>query len=427
MPKIATFLALSLLALLACSGSLFWLGRATTVAALPLHVVTTPRITDIMRPSPLCLRSRGGLAKRIALTDLQDILKFLEPHWEIHDASTVLHGLRLWGPHTEFAARPVFPVTDRTRAMGGPEMLRYFLEEKEFQKRFNSPSPLFFKSAFGLGANRGFDTSDLAHRDDFLAVAGEISLPLETRLQWGDTVSTLRDALAHSLHFFTLGQEMEFTAVAYAYYLQPGSAWPNRFGEDFTFDSIANRLVSQSPKDGACDGTHVPFALAILWAANEQVHLLSEETREQIEVRLRQFSTDLAQSQGAGGWWDRKWTKERAYIQRNEPELEEWVRNTGHHLEWMAFVPPDLRPPEECISRAVRFLIPVLKRPKIGGLPGGENFNSCSHAARALLLLSDHGSSAEVMKEPWQQRMKVATKNRPGKAFEAKPKLPSSD
>jgi hypothetical protein len=360
---------------------------------------------DVIRRTPLHLGGATRHSHAILSNDLRDILEFLEPHWEVHSASAVLHALRLWGPEVEFPSRPIFPIAHRGRPMGGRDMLQFFQDESTFRQSYVSPPPLFFKSPFGLGATHGgLDVAELTHQNDFLAAAAEISLPLDTVFRWGGSVSTLREIILHSLQFFSLEQEMEFTAVAYAHYLVPGGAWTNRFGETFTLDQVAERLLSQSPAEGSCDGTHLPYALAVLWAANLKDRLLSETVRDRIANRLRYFSAALEKSQGAGGWWDRKWIKERVNANRHETQSEELVRNTGHHLEWIALVPADLGPSNDCITRAVHFLVPVLKSPRVSELPGGAVFDISSHAARSLVLLAGDLSPTELMKDRWRKR-----------------------
>jgi hypothetical protein len=84
--------------------------------------------------------------------------------------------------------------------------------------------------------------------------------------------------------------------------------------------------------------------------------ILAEPTRSAVIAELGQTSQRLEHVQLASGAWTLDWAKD------DPPIASAWLPDdqtgpllhaTGHHLEWIALAPPELRPKEECIRKAV--------------------------------------------------------------------------
>jgi hypothetical protein len=383
----------------------YWTVSAAIRQFAPSPPPVPPAATALLRPRPLLIGPKAGVAGPIPPARLERALEGLEPYWEERRFGDLLHALRLWGPDAEFPRKPARAIAQGATPADSREMLSYFLDEAKFRRRFPTENPFVFFSSHGPATREGQSVPAAnRHHDDFLALAGEVGLPRDTQLAWDGKKFSLEDLFGHSFQWFQPDQELEFTAMAYAYCLPPAKSWTNRFGQQFDFDQLANLLVRQHPSRGGCYGTHVPYSLAVLLAADEQEPILSPTARARVEDRLKAISRALVEVQSGAGWWDRKWIKERASAPPMEDELDEWVRSTSHHLEWIALVGPELRPPQENIDRAVRFLLEVLERAEPRMLSPAKRYAPYSHAGRALCLMAGKRYAAELMGASWVRR-----------------------
>ncbi len=350
------------------------------------------------RKIPLAVIRNDTRLASMAPRQLNELCQWLQPYWETHRASDILHALRLWGPAAVFPPEAPFSVPAKVAPMQGQEMMAFFLHQKTFQKFFLSPEAFFFRSPRGIGHRTApRDPSALAHYDDFVALAAELSLPSDTSFFSKKEHFTIKDMLRHALYYFTESGEIEFSAVAFAAYLPRGQNWRNRFGQEFDFDRLAELLITRDLKTCACYGTHVPYALSVFLVADDQEKIVSQAARLRILSRLAGFSKALQTFQGAAGWWDRRWCKECFTMPRIEEEEVEWVRSTGHHLEWLALAPPEVRPPASIVQKAVSFISNSLKRSPRFYLSQAVFFNPYSHAGRAVLLWSGYRFGAEIL------------------------------
>ncbi len=134
----------------------------------------------------------------------------------------------------------------------------------------------------------------------------------------------------------------------------------------------------------------MPFALTMLLRMDDSAHCLHGKERAMTESRLQDISRQLTRSQKATGTW-------LVWVDARRPtlfgsDLMDRVSVMGHHLEWMAMAPANVRPEPAVIRRAVAGLIndlhriPVERRNPRTQLP-------LTHAARALVLLSQAAES----------------------------------
>lgn len=357
-----------------------------------------------LRRVPLRVDAKSRFADLIRAEELQRVLSLMEPYWEYERAGDALHALRLWGPDTVFPDAPPHPVPPGVKVWQPRDMVALYLDEAVFQARFPGAQPYFSASRHGLSERKAQNIAATVHDNNFLHLAAEIGLPIDTPMRWGGRRFTLADIFAHAFAWFDTAQELEFTAVAFALYLQPRASWTNRFGERYDLDGVADRLVDRDLSKCSCYGTHVPYALAVLLAVDEQEPVLSERVRQQVRERLKALAVHLENSQGAAGWWDRKWAPGLQSREPFEPEETELIRSTGHHLEWMALAPADCRPNDACMRRTVRFLLKALAEFHRSDSQA-YYFNAGSHAGRALVLLAGRRYACEFMAGKWSERI----------------------
>jgi hypothetical protein len=384
-----------------------WLESCSAPSSSSVRPSPAP-ILSALRIHPRQIFPAGDWPPLVSPKELAEVLQYLEPNWEYHRAGDLLHALRLWGPQARFPAQAAFVVPAGVRPLSGADMLRFFQEEQEFRRWYPLSPPYFFPGRQGWSARIGErNTIEYnLHVDDFLALAAECRLPLDTLFHWGGQTFTLADLFAASFYWYHPQQELEFTAVAYGHYVRGGASWLNRFGQRYTLEDVAAQVLALAPARRACYGTHVPYALVILWRAGEEAGVLSAAMRQRLWERMQYFSRRLVQTQRAAGWWDASWAGPISGGQ----DLEELVTCPGHHLEWLALAPAEVCPPLEVVRRAAQQLFAFLREPDVRVLSAAKQYAPTSHAARALVLWSGRFYAAELLEPLWRARSRKGSR-----------------
>jgi hypothetical protein len=293
----------------------------------------------------------------------------------------ILHALRLFGAEDSAVGY-----------ISSARMLQIVLDSKYHEAYYDNPHSFEHKRKFltrtpaGFVVTRALDPADRSfpsHHEKLFQVAGEIGLSSDTRVRVDGDFLTIRDGILDALTRIHLNQELEFTAVALAYYLPPQRMWTNRLGQTVSFETIAEKLIDQ--RSGTCFNIHRLYALTMLVRANLVEPILSDAISEEIELELKHASHLLTIQQHADGLWDSRVVDDRNYegLEGGDKEL---LHVTGHHLEWIALAPPHLRPNPSVVEKAAVGLNMLILRmpPQTLNLEYGP----FSHAVRALVLLS---------------------------------------
>ena len=225
------------------------------------------------------------------------------------------------------------------------------------------------------------------HVDQLLACLGEIGVAPGTPVQTGAGTTPVEELVFASQANFVRDQEPFWSVIAYALYGSP-RGWTNRFGEAFTFDGAAADLMADDPAGGACAGGHRLYTLTVLLRADARGRLLSAAVEAKARDYLKRAADRLARSQLPSGAWNQDWAAERPSRLARQgllDRLDHQVLVTGHHLEWLAVAPDGVRPDDEVLTRAARFVTLALSSQ--GPAQVAENFCAFSHAAGALALL----------------------------------------
>ena len=350
-------------------------------------------LVGVGREVPLDFPPRVTFASEIPDAALTDILDMNRPQFSTVGIPLILHSARLWGRDADFPVDRPRPGFQLDRVLPGRIMLGMLRDLRVFHENGGRElETLLLEDEYGIrvvtSQERLLDArSGSTHPDKFLQVMGECGMPLSTTVTPDSgRVGTLREVLEDSLLRFSIGQELEFTATAYAHYLPPNGTWRNRFGQVCSLEDIAEALIARPFGQGACDGMHVPFALVNLRRADELAPFLSPRIRAAIPARLREYSRQLTQSQRPDGAWDHEWSGHPMEQETRWVPHIDVVAGTGHHLEWIALARTEDRPPDAAVIRAIRFLcghIPSLRGRFSIGFHGQFPM---THAARALAL-----------------------------------------
>jgi hypothetical protein len=356
---------------------------------------------------PLALSPVPVKGLKIDRRGLRAVLATLQPYFDPEQfggktpVAILTHYLRLWGPNSAFRVRVfggrVIPALD------GELMVNSLFDHRTFLRNAAVTSPaLLVSSIYGIQALSSRDsvyqgTELTAHVGQLLQTAGEAGLPSSFAVvcmegRRGSMAEVVRDSAVR----VSRDGELEWLTVGLARYSDEGrTSWSNRFGELWSFDAIADQLCNRPIGAGACCGTHIPYALVVLLRVDEQKGLLSETGRRRAVGYLTHLSLGLEGGQAGSGAWNADWAKHCSgglptkVPKDPEAAFYQQIIVTGHHLEWIALAPTELRPREASIQRACDFLIenwPAFLERHLSR--DWHGFVPATHAGRALWLLS---------------------------------------
>jgi hypothetical protein len=359
-----------------------------------------------IRKLPLRFPVRSDLQSLVSDRELRMVLETAVPRWDPPTVPIMLHALRLWGTKARF------PMPDKSPEYIGDcgAFRRILLHDAECVRIVGKFDEFLIDTRYGVRVLTSGDpikasTNSEGHCDQVLKVLGECGIPASEAITTAaHRRGMVADLLGDSMARFSLLQELEFSACAFARWLPPTRSWENRFGERFTFDDLVRALVEQPLGRGSCQGCHVPYALtSILLASQGYPDLISAASRSTLEGRLREMSQCLEANELPGGGWDKRWTGQ--YVDNPENIFFEFkphfdrISATAHHLEWIALVPPKQRPERTIVERAVRALVVEITSLSNEDLDKPKGYLPLTHAARALCLTRGHDCAFPL----WQQ------------------------
>jgi len=362
----------------------------TTVVNRGVLPVSPSSNEPAVRNFPLQIEPVLVGVNRIDESRVVGILAIAVPRWDPPTVPIMLHALRLWGADAKFVNAEPNDSSER--------FIETLLNSKKCDNligQFNGFLTATDRGVRVLTSGDMLKTSINAepHVDKLLQVLGECQIPLNKLVIDSDLGRhTVEDILRESFWRFSLTQELEFTTNAYVLWLPPTKHWTNRFGQQFSFDDLAEALISRPIGEGVCQGTHVPYALTMMIRANMLYPgTLSPSQVKAAETRLMEISVALEFNESPNGGWDKYWSG--GYIERPENMFFEFkphfdrIAVTGHHLEWIAMAPENLRPSATVIQRSEEALARQIEGLSDEDLDKPKGYLPITHAARAFMFL----------------------------------------
>jgi hypothetical protein len=356
---------------------------------------TDPQNVDERSPGlPLRIEPVERLPPTAGATSAAATLDRLRPQHP-ETLATMLHAMRLFGQGVAYT------LPGRMKPVSAADIA---LDEDLQRASFAGKSGLFV-TRYGVrnlvaSAHDGVKSPEgQAHVDQLLAVLAETGVPLTHRVRVDGSERDVRSLLEDSLACFDMKQEIEWTALAYALYLPPKATWTDKFGRTFSFDDLADELLSRAfDRSGiACDGTHLLYSLTVLLRSDEIAPILSGESRRRVTARLRDVSARVVAGQEADGSWSVGWYRSgdrtAAPGSTGGPQPQK-VLVTGHHIEWLLLLPRDLRPDEDCLRRGSSWLGDQLQSAPAETIR--KNYCPYSHAGKILFDTLTPAQTPEV-------------------------------
>lgn len=334
---------------------------------------------------------------RCSEDDLGKLSEFLLPDAAMRrfPISWVYHALRLWGP------RCSFPFLTAAHQGGsddwGRVMLKFLTDDMSYASMcLENQYSLFVESKHGVKVRTVMDSGveskwSSTHPGKYLQVMAELGVRSNEQIfvrgsRRSHTIADIVRDDAARVHSYI---ESEWSAIGLARYLSQ-STWINQFGQNITFDQIANWLTSRKFGAGACFGCHVPFSLACLLSVHRREVILKNRTAQRIEDVLRGYSRRLVEVQHQDGSWGPNWFDSTRTILPFTWGSHDWdcIASTGHHLEWTAVVSEELRPSNRVLNKALQYLVMKISQLQNDIRTQWRTYLPASHAVKAILTLS---------------------------------------
>ncbi len=297
------------------------------------------------------------------------------------------HALRFWGVEATF---------NDEECLAGVEMRDLLLDHRTFQEAWGpEEKPFLVPDLRGNSKRLGMRTKDGAasasHTDHSLASLAEVGTPLDFPVMSPDGEIELRAALEFTLGEFSLNQdEYEWSTIVFLHYLPHVKQWQSTEGQTITWDRIADRLMRQRLVQGVCFGNHRLFALVSMLNTDEDHDIFSDGKRQEVMDYLKNVTARLVKTQSKEGYWDSKWPGD----ERDGPPPEDVgsplgpdadrILATGHALEWWAFAPEELLPPDETLHKAIQWTYTEIH--ELSDAKIRRYYTFLTHAGRAMSL-----------------------------------------
>ena len=347
---------------------------------------------SIPRQTPLIIEPLYDDPAVVSDEELAAVLAKVQPRfWSKEDPERpmpglkpnyVEHALRTWWIKAKFQDPQV---------MSGDSLKDYLVDHGKWLsswggwKRKTAPS-LIQDTADGVSIRWGKEEGTSVHHDHWLACLTEAGVSIDEPVFTPSARKSVADVLQEAMRDFRLDEtEVEWSAMAFGFWIAPQREWTTRTGRIVSFDMLAERLMRGHMRFGVCSGTHRIYSLMVLVRLDDDHDILSDEMRERVMDHLRSARDLIMVSQFEDGHWPSNWSDgSEALSKPIEDPLYKKVIATGHHLEWLAIAPKELHPPHEMILKAADWVINTTLEQTDKDI--GERYTFFSHVGNALAL-----------------------------------------
>ncbi|MEM1068688.1 MAG: hypothetical protein AAGI63_07320 [Planctomycetota bacterium] len=191
------------------------------------------------------------------------------------------------------------------------------------------------------------------HQAQLLTVLSLCDVPFDYTLYADDQKFTVGDLIESEMLACRSGEELTFTLIGLAHYLDTDTVWRSEDGELWDFERLLREELSQPIVGAACGGTHRLMGYA---------HALRKRRAEGKPItgqwkRAQQYTNDFVKYayrlQNRDGSMTTDWFEGR----EDNGDLDRKIQTTGHIVEWLLTVTPDSQLQDRRLVSAVRFLM----------------------------------------------------------------------
>lgn len=227
---------------------------------------------------------------------------------------------------------------------------------------------LFVKSGVGLQGHQG----------QFLAILGQIDVPLEYPIYVGRNKFSVEDILRREMLDCKVESELTFVLIGVSHYKDSDSSWNARDGQHWNVEKLIAEELRQPIVGAACGGTHRLMGLG---------HSLRRRRAERKSVsgewqRAEKFVTDFIQY--TWSLQNRDGSMSTAWFERPQDNgsIDRKVQTTGHILEMLMVVSSDEELYSPRMLSAVEFLADAMFEERHNDWEVGPK----GHALRSLVM-----------------------------------------
>jgi hypothetical protein len=191
------------------------------------------------------------------------------------------------------------------------------------------------------------------HQAQMLCVFALCGVPADYPLFAGDNRYTVQDIIETEMLACKSGQELTFTLIGLAHYLDTDAVWTSSDGQTWDFERLIREELGQPIVGAACGGTHrlLGFAHALRKRRAEGHPITGQWKRA--EVYTRDFIGYAFRIQNRDGSMSTDWFEGR----EDNGDIDRKIQTTGHVVEWLLTVTPDSRLQDPRLVAAIRFLL----------------------------------------------------------------------
>lgn len=229
-------------------------------------------------------------------------------------------------------------------------------------------SGLFVKSGVGLQGHQG----------QFLAILGQIDVPLAYPIYIGRNKFSVEDILRREMLDCRAESELTFVLIGISHYKDSDSSWHSRDGQPWNVEKLIAEELRQPIVGAACGGTHRLMGLG---------HSLRRRRAERKSVsgqwqRAEKFLTDFIQY--TWSLQNRDGSMSTAWFERPQDNgsIDRKVQTTGHILEMLMVVSSDEELYSPRMLSAVEFLADAMFEERHNDWEVGPK----GHALRSLAM-----------------------------------------
>lgn len=370
------------------------MGSSATQRLVQNEVTRTSRVplVEIPRETPLTVEPLYDDPQVVSDADLAMVLAKIQPRfWSKDDPTKPVSGLK--PNHVEHALRTwwIKATFQDPQVMSGESLKDYLVDHGKWlaawgDAKRKTAASLIQDTPDGVTIRWGKEEGASVHHDHWLACLTEAGVSLSEPVFTPSARKSVADVLQEALRDFRLDeQEVEWSAMAFGFWIMPQKEWTTRSGRTMSFDMLAERLMRGHLRFGVCSGTHRLYSLMVLIRLDDDYQILSPGMREQALDHLRNVRDLITASQFDDGHWPTNWGDgEEAISKPADDVLYKKVIATGHHLEWLAIAPKELHPPHEKILKAAAWVIQTTNEQTEKDI--AERYTFFSHVGNALAL-----------------------------------------
>ncbi len=250
---------------------------------------------------------------------------------------------------------------------------------------------LLIEDERGLNADSGVGLQ--GHQGQLLAVLSLCNVPAEYPLYANDTKYSVRDLIETEMAACKAGEELTFTLIGLAHYLDTDASWIAADGQRWDFERLIREELAQPIVGSACGGTHRLMGFA---------HALRKRRAEGRPItgqwaRAHKFTADFVnytyQLQNRDGSMSTRWFEGRA----DDDDTDRKIQTTGHMVEWLLTITPDSELQNPRLVAAVGYLLSAMHR----DLAHDWQIGPKGHALRSLAMYHDRVYKSGTA---WQNR-----------------------